>query len=160
MSGLQQNRLLVCWRNGPQAMANLRDVIAPWAAKRFSAGVTLAVELRDAEADKTKEQRGYYHGVVLAEITAQVRPGGQRYSLQVWKEYFRDMFLGDRQVTFTNPITGEKLVKSVRVSTEELGVKGYARLIDQVIAWGAAEYGVKFPCTQQQWAAAQQDGVA
>jgi hypothetical protein len=45
----------------------------------------------------------------------------------------------------------------VRVSTEDLGVKGYSQLIDRVSAFAATELGVTFPATFQQWEGMQVD---
>lgn len=44
-----------------------------------------------------------------------------------------------------------------RVSTEDLGVKGYSQLIDRVSAFAATELGVTFPATFQQWEGMQVD---
>ncbi|MNW16733.1 hypothetical protein D3C71_2156850 [compost metagenome] len=41
-----------------------------------------------------------------------------------------------------NPITGKKSRRLVRVSTEDLGVKAYAKYIDQVTAIAATDLGV------------------
>ena len=47
--------------------------------------------------------------------------------------------------------------RRVRVSTEDLGVKGYSQLIDRVSAFAATELGVTFPATFQQWEGMQVD---
>ena len=45
----------------------------------------------------------------------------------------------------------------MRVSTEDLGVKGYSQLIDRVSAFAATELGVTFPASFQQWEGMQVD---
>ena len=38
-----------------------------------------------------------------------------------------------------------------RISTEDLGIRAYSRLIDRVSAFAATELGVTFPATYDQW---------
>jgi hypothetical protein len=80
--------------------------------------------------------------VVLTQIAQQASANGQRFPMPVWKEHFRQMFLGSKKKTFTNPINGKKTRRLVRVSTEDLGVKAYAKYIDQVTAFAATDLGV------------------
>jgi len=56
----------------------------------------------------------------------------------------RAEFLGFKTVTHKNPITGKKARRRERVSTEHLGVKGYAEYIERVTAFAATELGVVF----------------
>ena len=44
-----------------------------------------------------------------------------------------------------------------RVSSEDLGVKGYSQLIDRVSAFAATELGVSFPASFDQWERMQVD---
>ena len=117
----------------------------------LAAGHRLHVEVRLYEDAKTDRQRGYYHGVVLKTIAQQARPNGQQYPLAVWKEHFRAEYLGYKTLTRKNPLTGKKTRTRLRVSTEDLGVRGYSRLIDRVTAFAATELGVTFPATFEQW---------
>ena len=121
------------------------------------AGARLQLELRLAEDAKTDRQRAYYHGVVLKTIADQARPNGDRFPLAIWKEHFRAEYLGFKTVTTRNPITGKKVRRRHRVSTEDLGVKGYSQLIDRVSAFAATELGVSFPATFDQWERMQVD---
>ena len=104
----------------------------------------LVMEIRLAEDAKTDEQRRFYHGVILKQIAAQARPNGQKFTLAVWKEHFRKEYLGYKSVSCTDPMTGKKSRRRVRKSTEDLSVKGYAKLIEQVTAFAATELGVMF----------------
>lgn len=133
------------WCSRDQANAHFKQMLKPWCSAMLSAGHRLQIEVRLYEDAKTDRQRGYYHGVVLKQIALQARPGGATHSLAVWKEYFRAEYLGFRTTTFKNPITGKKSRRRVRISTEDLGVKGYGTLIDRVSAFAAAELGVEFP---------------
>ena len=145
------------WSDQEQARASFLQRVAPWCMEQWRAGRRLELELRLHEDAKTDRQRRYYHGVVLKSIAEQARPNGRHYPLAVWKEHFRAEYLGHKTVTTKNPITGKKVRRRVRVSTEDLGVKGYSQLIDRVSAFAATELGVTFPATFQQWEGMQVD---
>lgn len=134
-----------------QAHKVLTSVVWPEVKAQTMAGVRLELEIRLHEDAKTDRQRRYYHGVVLKCIADQARPNGCQYPLAVWKEHFRAEYLGHKTVTTKNPLTGKKVRRRVRVSTEDLGVKGYSQLIDRVSAFAATELGVRFPATYEQW---------
>lgn len=108
------------------------------------AGHATVVEIRTAEDCKTDKQRKYLHGYVLMTIARQAKVNGQQFDMRVWKEFLRDKFLGHKTLTIRNPMTGKKVRRRVRVSTEDLGVKGYSEYIDRVTAFAATELGVEF----------------
>jgi hypothetical protein len=137
--------LQVHWINPQQAHASLNQQVVPWAKSMMLAGHKLIAEFRLAEDVKTDGQRKYYHGIVLSEIAKQARVNGQRFPLAVWKEHFRNEYLGFKTVTYINPMTGKKARRRVRKSTEDLGVKGYAQLIERVTAFACTDLGVEFP---------------
>lgn len=112
------------------------------------AGHATVVEVRTAEDCKTDKQRRYLHGYVLMTIAREARVNGQQFDMRVWKEHLRAEFLGHKTVTHRNPITGKKVRRRERVSTESLGVKGYAEYIDRVTAYAATELGVEF---REEW---------
>ena len=112
------------------------------------AGHATVVEVRTAEDCKTDKQRKYLHGYVLMTIARQAKVNGQQFDMPTWKEFFRAEFLGAKTVTFKNPITGKKVRRRQRVSTEDLGVKGYGEYIDRVTAYAATELGVEF---REEW---------
>jgi hypothetical protein len=127
-----------------------------WAMVKPSvaAGKKLTLELREYDDDKTAAQRRYYHGYVLKQIAEKARPAGEKHHLRVWKEHFRRSFLGvdgNKRVTVTNPITGKKSRRLVRISTESLGVKAYGALIEKVAAFATVELGVCFTETIETW---------
>ncbi len=149
--------LTVHWPDKDRASHSFSTIVRPWCLRHWDEGVGLTVELRRFEDAKTDRQRAYYHGVVLKSIAQQARPNGQQYPLAVWKEHFRKEYLGFKTVTTKNPLTGKKSRTRQRVSTEDLGVKGYSQLIDRVSAFAATELGVTFPATFQQWEGMQVD---
>lgn len=137
--------LQVHWSDPQQAHASLNQTVVPWAKSMMLAGHRLVAEFRLAEDVKTDGQRKYYHGVILTEVAKQATANGQKFPLAVWKEFFRDKFLGFKTVSYTNPMTGKKLRRRMRKSTEDLGVKAYATLIEQVTAFACTDLSVEFP---------------
>lgn len=112
-------------------------------------GRTVEILVRECDEIGTR-QRGYYHGYVLATIAAYAQ-GGQ-FSLQTWKEYFRQLYLGSEWREFTDPMTGEITPREVRLSTEDLGVRKYAELIDKVMAYAATELGIEWEYrSREEW---------
>lgn len=131
--------------NPQQTHAAMMTQMWPWAKAQTAAGHSVVLEARLYEDVKTDGQRKYYHGIVLAEIAKQAKANGQTFPLPVWKEFFRDKYLGFKTVTFTNPMTGKKSRRRVRKSTEDLGVRAYAELIEKVTAFACTDLGVEFP---------------
>lgn len=143
------------WHNAEQGRANCTGAFLPWVGQQLAAGRALVIEARLWEDAKTDRQRKYYHGVVLKTIAQQARNTlGQAYDLKTWKEYFRNEYLGHKTVTTVNPLTGRKSRRRQRVSTEDLGIRGYSKLIDRVQAFAATELKVTFPASYDQWEAA------
>jgi hypothetical protein len=115
------------------------------------AGRKQVLTIVDFEDALTTKQRGYYHGYILTEIAKQASIDGRKYQMHVWKEHFRATYLGDKIVSETNPITGIETKRAVRISSEELGVKKYNILIEQVTAFAVTELNVTFDKDFEQW---------
>lgn len=131
--------------NEQQAMAAIRGQIAPYCKQKWAEGAgRLSVVIQPEEDAKSVQQRRYYHGVVLKEIAEQVVVNGERFDLKVWKEHFREKYVGYRWVVLKDPMTGKKKRRKVRVSTEDFGIKAYSRLIEQVTAEAVTDLGVMF----------------
>jgi len=130
-----------------QQFAQLWQSIKP----ELVAGNRHVAEIRPYEDHLTDRQRKYYHGYILMEIARQARPGDQVFSMATWKEHFRKTFLGEKRKSYTNPLTGRKSKRSVRVSTEDLGVRGYATLIEKVTAFAVTELGVVFDVSMDEF---------
>ena len=124
-----------------QARAVLKNHTLPWVGEQLKQGRPLVAEFRLLDDDITDKQRAYLHAVVLTEIAQGMVIDGCRYPMPVWKEHFRAEFLGFKVVTSINPLTGKKVRRRVRISTEDLGVKGMADYIDKCCSW-AAEHGL------------------
>lgn len=135
------NHMIVC-HNPQQAHQVLTASFWPWLKAMTLAGHKIVVRGEEYENELSDKQRGYLHGVVLTQIAQQAAPNGQRFPMAVWKEHFRSTLLGSKKKTVLNPITGKKSRRLVRVSTEDLGVRAYAKYIDQVTAIAATDLGV------------------
>jgi hypothetical protein len=99
----------------------------------------------------TNRQRKYYHGVILVTIANQVNVEGRKYPLEVWKQHYRQKFLGDKVVEVIDVMTGATRRELQRVSSESLSVKGYNELIEKVTADAITEFGVVFDIDFAQW---------
>jgi hypothetical protein len=122
-----------------QARAVLTRNLLPWIGEQLTQGRELVVEARLLEDDITQRQRGYFHAVLLAELSEFVRPGGVKHAPEVWKTYLKEKFLGFKVVTSLDPITGKTRRLRHRISTESLGIRGYAAFIDQCVAFAATD---------------------
>lgn len=131
-----------------QGHAIVAKTFWPWCRAQLHEHRQVVIEARLAEDCKTDKQRKFLHGYILMAIANQAAPNGVKFPMQVWKEHFRNEFLGFKTVTTTNPLTRKKSRKRVRVSTEDLGVKGYSEYIDRVAAFAATELAVEF---MEQW---------
>lgn len=98
----------------------------------------------------TVKQRRFLHGAVLPQIAEQVRVNSVRYVADIWKEYFRNEFLGHRYEVYALPGAKRATPHRVRNSTEELSVKAYSGYIDRVIAHAATEWSVAFKFDEQE----------
>jgi hypothetical protein len=106
------------------------------------------------------KQRKFLHGPVLGQISEQVRVNGERYVIEVWKEFFRKLFLPDRYEMRRTPrwdkelgrLVQPKRATPVRVqqSTEDLGVRAYAEFTNKVIDHAIAEFSVEFVFTVEE----------
>lgn len=140
------------WPNPKFAEQQFKGVLLPWCQEMWKRGMPLDIEVRLHEDAKTDGQRRYYHGVVLKEIAQQARIDGKAFPLSVWKEHFRNEYLGFKTVTHINPITGKKSRRRERQSTEGLGVRGYAKLIERVTAFAVVELDVRFSAgSYEEW---------
>jgi hypothetical protein len=115
------------------------------------AGNRHVIEVHPYEDKLTDRQRRYYHGYILEEIARQATIDGRSFPMPVWKEHFRKTFLGSKRKSFIDPITGQKSKRSIRVSTEDLGVRGYNQLIERVTAFAVTELGVNFDVGMDEW---------
>lgn len=126
-------------------------------------GKTVKVTLAEHEDDMTERQRKFLHGVVLKQISEKVYVGehkNERFVIKAWKEFFRALFLPDVWVRDKVPrwdaekrclvVPKRATPRRVRRSTEDLGIKAYSKLIDNVIDHAVVEFNVVFEFDQQE----------
>jgi hypothetical protein len=129
-------------RNPDQARAVLKGQALPWIGAQLEQGHELVGEFRLRDDDITKEQRGYLHGGVFAQIADEAIVNGQKFPMEVWKEWYRNRFLGFNVVTCIDPFTGKRSRRRVRISTEDLGKRGLAEYTERVIAHASTDLGL------------------
>lgn len=110
----------------------------------IEAGKPVKCVVCEWEDDISARQRGFLHAAVFPQIAEQVRANGDRFTAEVWKEYYRKRFLGSKWVMQKLPGQKRAVPVKVRISTEDLGVKAYSEYIDRVIADAVTEWGVVF----------------
>jgi hypothetical protein len=124
-----------------------------WIKAEVAQGNKYVLEVLPYADYLTSQQRKYYHKAILTEIASQVKTEAGKFPMPVWKEFYRNLFLGDEVKEIIDPLTGASKKILVRVSSESLSVKGYSELIEKVTAHAATEYGVIFNGNFEQWQA-------
>lgn len=94
----------------------------------------------------TIKQRNFFHGPLLGQISEQVRIDGERYVMAIWKRYFKNLILERKPRYEMVKMPGAKRATPRRNwwRTEELSIKQYSALIDEVIAYAVSEWSVNF----------------
>lgn len=95
------------------------------------------------------KQRKFLKDIVFGQMAEQIVVGEkrERYTKEIWAEFFRRRFLGDRYEMRKLPGAKKATPLRVRNSSEELGVKGYSEYTDRVIDTAIVEYAVIFEFT-------------
>lgn len=123
------------------------------AAAMLDNGENVLVSVGPALEPIGVQQRKFLHGAVLKQISEQVSLGGQRYTIDVWKEHYRRRFLGDggfRWVSMQLPGAKKATPRRVAIRTEELGVRAYSKFTNEVIDDAIAELNVTFVFTSEE----------
>ncbi len=107
-----------------------------------------AVQLKCGPSDEpiSIKQRGFLHAAVLPQIAEQAYVGEkrERFTAEIWKEFFHRRFIPDRWVMKKLPGAKRATPHRERVSSEELGVRRYSEFIDRIIDYAVVEHGVVF----------------
>ncbi len=154
---------VVCTTREEAHQAGMQAYHAAWQIVANDRRCTVSVV--EGEDDITIKQRGFLHAAVLPQIAEQVAvpifdergaPTGksQRYTADAWKIYLKRIYLPDtfemRRPMVVDKTTGQlraaKRAVPVRVqhSTEDLGIKGYSKLIDNFIDHAVLHWNVQF----------------
>ena len=113
-------------------------------------GKRVSITVEPEQELMTLRQRRFFHGPVLGQIADQAHDeDGTKYPRKVWKEFYREKFLGSRWEQLKLPGQAPKPFE-VRVSTEDLSVREYSEHIERVIAHAVTELGVSFNLDQRE----------
>ena len=100
--------------------------------------------------DRTLQQNRFYWGVVLRDISAQAMLGGQRWTADAWHEFGKRQFLG-YEIRAVKVAGKKKPVYIRRLRhTPDLSVTKMSAYLDEFIAFGVTDLGVKFSETRWQ----------
>lgn len=149
----------------PEGLRDRMVLAYQHASALMRGGKRVHVRVEPALEAITQKQRTFWHNVVLAQISEQVkvqqfdakgRPTGktERYTIKVWKDYFVERLLGYtfpmRKGFVRDKKTGElRMARRATphkelVSTESIGVRRYSKLIDDTIDLAIVEFSVEF----------------
>lgn len=110
----------------------------------ISNGKPAVLSVAEFDNDRSLQQNKYYWGACLAEISAQARINGQRYTVDAWHELFRRQFLGYEIVRVS--VAGRKkptIIRRLR-STRKLPVGKFAKYLDELQAFATTDLAVVF----------------
>lgn len=115
------------------------------AACMLKNGERVLVTVGPAIEPVTILQRRFLHGPVLRQIAEQVKlPDGSRFTEDIWKEYLKKRLLKPEWKVYRLPGAKKATPHRVAPSTERLGIRAYAKFIDESIDYMTAEWGVQF----------------
>ena len=147
---MSQHALHTVFTDPDQAKAALLGQIGPYCREQWARGVQrLSVRIEPEEDSKSIQQRKYLHGVIYKEIAEQATINGQKFDMPVWKRYLQDRFIGHKWEVLKDPMTGKKKRRKVRVRSEDLGIRAYSKLIEEVTAFASTDLDVSF--SVQNW---------
>jgi len=115
---------------------------------QYERPLTITIELQKKR--RSNGQNSAQWVSLLADISDQVQIGEKKFSVSVWHEYLKELFLPE---DFTDGETLKGYVKWQEMpsgvmkmvgSTTRLTTKGFGDYMDKCYAYGAGELGVKF----------------
>lgn len=131
------NRTFVL-RNDSLAQALWAFLRSNWKAMAEQ-GRPLSVSIGEHKTKRSLEQNKRLHAI-LTDISEQAWVDGRQYSRDIWKEYFRQKFLGTEEIA----LPGGKLIER-GVSTTTLDVHEFNEFMAKVEAHAVSELGVELP---------------
>lgn len=96
------------------------------------------------EPDRTLQQNRFYWGPCLRDISQQAMLNGSKWAPEAWHELFRRLFLGYE--IKRSKVAGRKrpiVIRRLR-STKDLKVLAFSQYLNELQAFAATEYGVRF----------------
>jgi hypothetical protein len=112
----------------------------------LASGENVLVTVKPALEPISVQQRRFFHGPVLNQISEQVRVNGERFTTDIWKRHLKNVILEREPKYEMVKLPGAKRATPRRVyrSTETLGVRAYSKFIDDCIDFATLEWGVQF----------------
>lgn len=133
--------VIVTTREGAHNVATLAYQTAQ---SLIADGKRVRIRAEEHEDDRTVQQNRFMWGVVLKEIAEHGRLCGERWAAEAWHELFKRMFLGYEIKRVK--VAGAKRTRVIRRlrSTTGLKVKPMSEYLEQVLAFGTTDLGVRF----------------
>jgi hypothetical protein len=138
--------------NDLRAEAAARFIASNW-RQMMAAGHAMALRCYEFKEVRTREQQSLMW-IRVGEIAAQAWVGGRQYSEEVWHEQLKREYLPDEvgptkrcrkgYVKWAVMPSGDRALIG---STTQLTTFGMSEYMDQVMAYGAGELGVRFAPT-------------
>lgn len=109
-------------------------------------GEAVLLKCGPSEEPISIKQRGFLHGAVFPQVAEQAYVGEkrERYTSEIWREYYHKLYIPDRWVMRKLPGAKRATPHRERVSSESLGVRRYSEWIDRIIDHAVVEFGVVF----------------
>lgn len=103
-----------------------------------------------SQATKTKEQLGYYWGVVLPRVQEGLEQFGNEMNLAEVNQFLNDKFFCNTKTVLIKRGLNE-LVYTIRTPRSKSGatVDEMADFLDKVIRWAAVDLGVEIPSPEE-----------
>lgn len=138
--------------NEARVEAAARFIVSNW-RQMLAAGHAMALRCYEYKEKRTLEQQSLMW-IRVGEIAAQAWVGGRQYSDEVWHEQLKREYLPDEEgptkrcrkgyVKWAVMPSGERVLVG---STTQLTTVGMSEYMDQVMAYGAGDLGVRFAPT-------------
>lgn len=101
------------------------------------AGHPLSVVIQEAKSKRTNDQNKLLHAI-LTEIAENAYVNGRKYSVEAWKEFYRQKFIGTEEVELPS---GERQERGV--STTTLSVQEFTEFVNKIQVHAVTELGIE-----------------
>lgn len=135
----------------PEGARNVAILVLEQARLLIADGKRVRIRCDEAKDVRSLRQNAFAWGHVYHEISTQAVVCGERWIAEAWHQLFKRMFLGyryEREELVGQPPRAVRILRS----TTDLSVKQMSIYLEQVLAYGATDLGVKFETMDwQQW---------
>jgi len=126
--------------NGWPVAENCREYIRRALRTWLPAGKPVEVEIRPFRRQRSKAQNRLFHAWMQEIARFYADHHGDWYSPEVWKEFMKRKFLGEKVVE----LAGEEIVVATR-GTSDLTVDEFAEMLDRIDHWCGENLGLVLP---------------